>query len=108
VRWWQTVGLFTRVTWWITVLFMIGASCFAIASWAGLTPRWFGSFAANPFQVSLVFFTGSLFLTAAAYLQLLAAVNADREAGDNTVKGACSEPCNLLYSIVQPSRCKGP
>jgi hypothetical protein len=78
VRWWHKVGLFTRITWWIAVLFMIGASCFAIASWAGLMPRWFGSFAANPFEVNLVFFTGSLFFTSAAYLQLLAAVNADR------------------------------
>ncbi len=76
--WWQKVGLYTRLTWWVAALFMVGASCFAVASWAGLMPRWFGSFAASPVEVNLVFFTGSIFFTSAAYLQLLAAVNADR------------------------------
>jgi hypothetical protein len=57
---------------------MVGASCFAVASWAGLMPRYFGSLASSPVKVNMVFFTGSIFFTSAAYLQLLAAVNADR------------------------------
>ncbi len=77
-QWWLKVGLFTRFIWSIAALFMIGASCFAVASWAGLSPKLFGSFAANAFEVNLVFFIGSIFFTTAAYLQLLAAVNADR------------------------------
>jgi hypothetical protein len=57
---------------------MIGASCFAVASWAGLAPGLFGSFAATAIEVNLVFFLGSIFFTSAAYLQLLGAVNANR------------------------------
>jgi hypothetical protein len=78
VSWWKDVALYARLTWWVAALFMIGASCFALASGAGLLPRWFGAFADSPVQLNLVFFTGSLFFTSAAYLQLLAAVNADR------------------------------
>jgi hypothetical protein len=78
LRWWHKVALFTRLTWWVAALFMVGSSCFAMASSAGLAPRVFGSFAASSVQINLVFFTGSIFFTAAAYLQLLAAINADR------------------------------
>ena len=77
-QWWLKVGLFSRFIWWIAALFMVGASCFAVASWAGLSPALFGAFAANPLEINLVFFVGSIFFTTAAYLQLLAAVNADR------------------------------
>jgi len=76
--WWLKVGLFARVTWWISACFIVGAACFAIASAAGLAPRFFGDFAGNPVAINLVFFAGSLFFTTAAYLQLLAAINADR------------------------------
>ena len=78
VRWWHKVALFTRLIWWVAALFLVGSLCFAVASWAGLMPRLLGSFAASPLEVNLVFFTGSIFFTTAAYLQLLAAVNADR------------------------------
>jgi hypothetical protein len=78
VRWWLKVGLFARVTWWISALFVVGASCFAAASAAGLVPRFFGAFADSAFAMNLVFFIGSIFFTTAAYFQLLAAVNADR------------------------------
>jgi hypothetical protein len=77
-RWWSKVGLFARITWWISVLFVVGSACFAIASSAGLAPRFFGSLAGSPAAINRVFFVGSIFFTTAAYLQLLAAVNADR------------------------------
>jgi hypothetical protein len=77
-RWWLKVGLFARVIWWVAALFMVGASCFAVASWAGLAPGLFGAFAASVLEVNLVFFLGSIFFTSAAYLQLLGAVNANR------------------------------
>jgi hypothetical protein len=76
--WWLRVGLFARVTWWISACFVVGAACFAVASAAGLAPRFFGGFAGSPVAINLVFFVGSLFFTTAAYLQLLGAINADR------------------------------
>jgi hypothetical protein len=78
VRWWLEVGLLSRIGWWIAALFMVGATCFAVASAAGLSPALFGVFARNPRVINGVFFTGSIFFTSAAWLQFLAAVNADR------------------------------
>jgi hypothetical protein len=77
-RWWLKVGLFARITYLVSALFLVGSACFAAASAAGLVPRFFGAFADSPFVINLVFFVGSIFFTLAAYLQLLAAVNADR------------------------------
>jgi hypothetical protein len=77
-RWWLEVGALARIGWWIATLFMIGSTCFAVASAAGLTPGLFGDFARNPTAITLVFFAGSIFFTLAAWLQLMAAVNADR------------------------------
>jgi hypothetical protein len=54
---------------------MVGSACFAVASGAGLAS------ALLPAQIStinLIFFTGSIFFTLAAGLQLLEATNADR------------------------------
>jgi hypothetical protein len=77
-RWWIKVGLFARVTYLVSALFVIGSTCFATASAAGLMPQLFGNFADSTFVINLVFFVGSLFFTLAAYLQFLGAVNADR------------------------------
>jgi hypothetical protein len=77
-RWWIKVGLFARITYLVSALFVVGSAGFAAASAAGLVPRLFGVFADSPFVVNLVFFVGSIFFTLAAYLQFLAAVNADR------------------------------
>jgi hypothetical protein len=76
--WWLKVGLFVRTTYLVSVLFVAGSAGFAAASAAGLVPWLFGVFANSPFVVNLVFFVGSIFFTLAAYLQFLAAVNADR------------------------------
>ncbi|MEO1194024.1 MAG: hypothetical protein AAFY02_19865 [Pseudomonadota bacterium] len=77
-RWWLEVAGLARIGWWTATLFMIGASCFILASAAGLFPGLFGRFAQSPTAINLTFFIGSLFFTTAAWLQLLAAVNADR------------------------------
>lgn len=77
-RWWLEVGLLARIGWWIATLFMIGSTCFALASASALAPDLFGSFARDVNAINIVFFSGSIFFTLAAWLQLLAAVNADR------------------------------
>ena len=65
--WWRP----HRRDWWMSVLFSIGALCFAVAAiasqWA--TPReW----------IDVTFFVGSIMFTSAAYLQYLEAVNVKR------------------------------
>ena len=77
-RWWLKVGLFAKSTWLVSAFFLVGSVCFAGASSAGLLPKLLGAFAASPVAINLVFFVGSIFFTLAAYLQFLAAVNADR------------------------------
>lgn len=77
-RWWLNVGLFARIVWWISACFVIGSGCFALSSLAPLTPGLLGGFADDLTAINRVFFVGSIFFTVAAYLQFLAAVNADR------------------------------
>lgn len=69
-----------QLGWWIAVLFMVGSACFAVASFAGLAPDVFGKSFQNVTTINVVFFVGSVFFTAAGYLQLLEATNADRRA----------------------------
>jgi hypothetical protein len=59
------------VAWWIGVLFMIGAACFAVGAVPGYVD-WVGTTADNA-----TFFVGSIFFTSAATLQYLEAVNTD-------------------------------
>jgi hypothetical protein len=65
-----------RASWWIAVLFILGSACFFVApfrvSFALLGAR----------GVAVTFFVGSLFFTAAALLQWLEMVNADRAPGE--------------------------
>lgn len=74
---WLRVWAPGRLAWWIAVLFMIGAACFAgagfAANWPGLLPPQLTHAA----LVNRVFFVGSIFFTSAAALQLLEAVNGD-------------------------------
>jgi len=77
-RWWLEVGLLARIGWWIATLFMIGSACFAVASAAALFPDLLGAFALETNTINAVFFAGSIFFTLAAWMQLLAAINADR------------------------------
>jgi hypothetical protein len=77
-RWWHKIGLFARIIWWTSAFFFIGSVCFAVSSLAGLAPESLGAFGGSPVAINRVFFVGSIFFTSAAYLQFLAAVNADR------------------------------
>jgi hypothetical protein len=67
-----------RLGWWIAVLFMLGAACFAGASFVALDPGPFGRWVRNVAVINGVFFVGSIFFTSAAYAQLFEAANADR------------------------------
>jgi hypothetical protein len=58
------------IAWWIGILFMIGATCFALGSVPGYATA-VGARADN-----MTFFVGSLFFTSAAFLQFLESVNA--------------------------------
>jgi hypothetical protein len=69
--WWAP----QRASWWIGVLFAIGATCFAIGPLPGFV-EWVGSAVDGT-----VFFVGSIFFTSAAGLQCLETFNADREPG---------------------------
>jgi hypothetical protein len=99
-----------RLGWWVAVSFMIGSALFAIGGAQATWPdsrmlRWI-----DPGEVGWIFFVGSLFFTAAAYLQFVEALNnevADR-AGSDAVSGRrCRffgwEPHNLgfMASLVQ-------
>ena len=61
-----------RASWWIAVLFAVGSSCFAVGPFPGFVQL------VGAAADAAVFFAGSLFFTAAAALQYLEAVNADR------------------------------
>ena len=64
--WWAP----RRLGWWIAVLFLAGSGCFALGSAPGL------SSVAPSAVIGGVFFVGSLFFTAAAYLQFVESVSA--------------------------------
>ncbi len=95
--WWRP----RRRGWWMAVLFAVGALCFAaggVASQWAATPRpWIG----------VTFFVGSLFFTAAAYLQYAEAVNAERGIGPRRHgvrwRPASWEPARIdwLATVVQ-------
>ena len=70
-----------RLGWWIGVLFLIGSACFAAASLGGAAPESaLGGLFRSATIANATFFAGSIFFTSAAFLQLLEAVNADRQA----------------------------
>lgn len=60
------------IAWWIGVLFMVGASCFAL----GALPGYAGVVGVRADDIT--YFVGSLFFTSAAALQYLEVVNADQ------------------------------
>lgn len=66
--WWHP----ERTSWWIAVLFAVGATCFLVASvasqWASVSRPGLG----------VTFFVGSIFFTSAGYLQYAETVNVDR------------------------------
>ncbi len=78
---WGRVWAPQRISWWIAVLFMIGAAHFFIAA-AGASLLDSGR--PGPLsgrQIGWIYFIGSLFFTSAAYLQWLEALNKDLARG---------------------------
>jgi len=67
----KTLTSKTLLTWTMSLLFMIGASCFIVAS--AMTLRDYPS----TFEVNTIYFVGSLFFTSAAYIQFFEVINAD-------------------------------
>src|SRR3954453_210707 len=61
-----------RMTWWIGVLFAVGASCFAVGAVPGYLPL------VGPEPDGATFFIGSIFFTSAAFLQYLQSANEGR------------------------------
>ncbi|MCH2177630.1 MAG: hypothetical protein MK106_02400 [Mariniblastus sp.] len=65
-----------KMNWWIGIGFTIGSFLFALASVLSLLVISIHIFNFAPRNIMLMFFTGSLFFTGAAYLQLFQAANA--------------------------------
>jgi hypothetical protein len=66
-----------RLAWWIALLFMVGSACFAAGSFASNWPQYWPADYLSSRAINTVFFTGSLFFTTAAGLQVLEAINGD-------------------------------
>jgi len=86
-----------RLAWWVAVLFMIGSLFFAVggmrAAWPDLADmQWLDTILLGP-----VFFTGSLFFTAAGYLQFYEALNSDFAEGSAERRFIGWHPRNLGY-----------
>jgi len=82
------------------VLFMVGSACFALASFVGLDKAF-----QNVTVINAVFFAGSIFFTAASYLQLLEATNTNRRAG--LARLDTGHPRIDLLSRLELARCPG-
>lgn len=72
---WLKVFAPKNISWWIAVLFMIGAAHFAAASAASLWPKVEGMDWIQGQWIDYVYFSGSIFFTSAAYCQWLQALN---------------------------------
>ena len=72
IRYWAWAP--QQLGWWIAVLFMIGASLFALGSALFLAKL------SHAFLLASIFFTGSLFFTSAAFCQFQQARNTSRTA----------------------------
>jgi hypothetical protein len=66
-----------RLSWWIAVLFMIGSLLFAAGGMRSAWPDLAALQWLEPAEIGPVFFVGSLFFTAAGYLQYYEALNGD-------------------------------
>ncbi len=92
-RWWAP----RRLSWWIAVLFIIGSACFAVAPFPGFVQL------VGAGADAAVFFAGSLFFTAAAALQYLETVNADRVAERRRLRVFGFEPRRIDWwaAVIQ-------
>jgi len=66
-----------RIGWWVGVLFMFGSALFAIGGAMGTWPDMTLIRSIDQSHIGWIFFVGSLFFTAAGYLQWLEVINGD-------------------------------
>ena len=81
-----------HMSWWIGVVFALGASLFTLGSLLSLVPSLARSWSLDTSAINTVFFAGSVPFTTAAYLQLFQAANA----GDVTRSGTPASHSVLL------------
>jgi hypothetical protein len=72
---WSRVWAVSHLSWWIAILFMIGAAHFAFASAMSLWPNLADTNPDVRRWIGFVYFLGSIFFTSAAYLQWMQAIN---------------------------------
>ncbi len=93
--WWRP----SRRSWWMAVLFSIGALCFFAG---GVCAQW--SLISGA-AIGVTFFVGSIFFTSAGYLQYSEAVNVDHDMGarEHRWRPASWEPGRIdwLASLIQ-------
>jgi hypothetical protein len=100
---WLRIWAPERLGWWTALLFMVGSALFAVgglrAGWPGFPGLgWIAAAWINP-----VFFAGSIFFTAAAYLQFYEAINGDISTAGVPRRFVGWRPRNLGYlsALVQ-------
>lgn len=86
---WSRLWAVSHLSWWIAVLFMIGATHFAVGSALSLWPSLLDSHIEIGNWIGLIYFYGSFFFTSAAYLQWLQALN-NPLIEDNSLSGNSS------------------
>jgi len=64
------------MSWWIGVVFALGAALFILGSVLSLAPSWSRVWSVEIGSINAIFFAGSIPFTTAAYLQLFQAANA--------------------------------
>ncbi|CAA6676942.1 MULTISPECIES: hypothetical protein [unclassified Lentimonas] len=69
------------LNWWIGLVFIIGASGFALGSLLCLIPAWPKAWGLSETEINAIFFAASIPFTTAGYLQLYQAANAGRTDG---------------------------
>ena len=92
-----------RLGWWIAVLFMVGSALFAIGGLRAGWPHFTGLAWIETATINPIFFLGSIFFTAAAYLQFYEAINGDISDDDGRRRFFAWRPRNLGYlsALVQ-------
>ena len=100
----------TRLTWWVAVLFIIGSALFSLGGYAITFPEDTPKALTTGMTLDWIFFIGSIFFTAAAFCQLLEAINAGDSEGlytdeklTGTFQWAAWHPQRIGYlaSLVQ-------
>ena len=99
-----------RLTWWVAILFIIGSAMFSVGGYGITFPDALPESFTADMRLEWIFFTGSLFFTAAAFCQLLESINAGTSDGlhvdeklSNTFQWVAWNPKQIGYmaSLVQ-------